>query len=545
MDSVWQRPSVIMLFLLLTIASTLPLILEMGHVTRFQDSRMYLWSIWWWRDSIVGRFSNPFHTSHICYPNELSLYFQNRASLMMTLAIPLTFIFSVEWSYNIIVLASFVLTGYGTYLLCRHVTGNEYASIVGGSLFAFSAIRFHWVDLGWVNNLSCQWIPFYVLYLLKSMKDGGRMNNLLAGVFLAFTAMTQLEHLVYVTLITAVVCAYSGVKAFRKTIPAFMVFLIVSSPVMIPTLMETFPPKYVNPLMEEVVSDSADALGLLIPAPDNPLFKKCVQGLYSRFKTTPYVRVSFAGYTTLALAGYCIMKRRGRDTYLWATVAGLFYLLSLGPVVHVLGVETAIPGAYNIFRLLPAVGAMRFVNRFTLITQMGLAILAAMGFARISEGMGSKRLIALTCIALAFGLLESSSPVDMMKGYGKMGAYTVMNEGSVLHIPYRSNDAMYVGVMHGRPLVNCFLPRKPIIYPEAGKIRALQPVLNRMQNPGRLRGYENAGGDMRVLEGYDVRYVTVEKSYYKNGTEDLKRLMDSMGATILGEDDDIMVFGLP
>jgi len=67
------------------------------------------------------------------------------------------------------------------------------------------------------------------------------------------------------------------------------------------------------------------------------------------------------------------MLRFGISFWLWFT--GLFTALSLGPFIHVAGVNTALPGPWTFLRYVPLVGMARAPSRFAIVAVLGLSIL--------------------------------------------------------------------------------------------------------------------------------------------------------------------------
>lgn len=57
-------------------------------------------------------------------------------------SIPLQFILDLHVAYRVLWLSSFVLSGYGMYLLVKYLTSDEIAAFISGSIFAFSLLSF-------------------------------------------------------------------------------------------------------------------------------------------------------------------------------------------------------------------------------------------------------------------------------------------------------------------------------------------------------------------------------------------------------------------
>lgn len=89
---------------------------------------------------------------------------------------------NIVLAYNVVLLATFVLSGLGTFLFVRELTGSARAAFVAGLFFAFFPYR--WNNLPHLHTLSSQWMPF-ALYGFRRYFDT-RSRLALAGGALAF-----------------------------------------------------------------------------------------------------------------------------------------------------------------------------------------------------------------------------------------------------------------------------------------------------------------------------------------------------------------------
>src|SRR5262249_3836757 len=130
-----------------------------------EDRDQNLWNLWWVRDALL-RGHNPFVTDMLYWPTPVSLYYHTLNIFNGLLAVPLLSVFSLTTTYNIIVLFSFVVAGYGAFLLVHYVCGNRWAALVGSVVFAYSA--YHIATMrSLLQLISLEWVPFFVLFLLK------------------------------------------------------------------------------------------------------------------------------------------------------------------------------------------------------------------------------------------------------------------------------------------------------------------------------------------------------------------------------------------
>ncbi len=103
------------------------------------DAGVYVWNLWVFRHEIVANHRLPFLTSEILAlgpPVPLALH--NYTTFANILAFPLIPLLGVLKTFNVLVLASGVMSGYAMYFYARVRTGDAVAAWMGGLLFGFS-----------------------------------------------------------------------------------------------------------------------------------------------------------------------------------------------------------------------------------------------------------------------------------------------------------------------------------------------------------------------------------------------------------------------
>jgi len=86
----------------------------------------------------------------------------------------------------------------------------------------------------------------------------------------------------------------------------------------------------------------------------------------------------------------------------------VFYvLLTLGPFVHVAGVNTLIPMPWSVLRYVPILGLVRSPGRFAVLATMCLVVLLAQALAHLGRRYPERRrqILLATCVLLAFELV--------------------------------------------------------------------------------------------------------------------------------------------
>lgn len=147
------------------------------------DPMLVAWVMGWVNDSVlalargdVTRFLALWDTP-IFHPQPLTLAYSEHMIAQALFVLPLQALTgNVILGYNAALLATFVLSGVGMFLLARELTGSASAAIVAGAVFAFTPYR---VDqLSHLHILSSQWMPF-ALYGLRRYFTTGRLRPLI------------------------------------------------------------------------------------------------------------------------------------------------------------------------------------------------------------------------------------------------------------------------------------------------------------------------------------------------------------------------------
>ncbi|NOK63915.1 MAG: hypothetical protein GFH23_1086764n1, partial [Chloroflexi bacterium AL-N1] len=122
-----------------------------------QDLWQNLWNLWWVSESWQRRI-NPFFTDVLFYPQGASLLFHPLNLTSGVLGLPLRALFGQIITYNLLVLLSFLLSGYVLFLLARQCGCSVVAALLGGLIYTASAFHFFHLRLGHLEQISMQWL---------------------------------------------------------------------------------------------------------------------------------------------------------------------------------------------------------------------------------------------------------------------------------------------------------------------------------------------------------------------------------------------------
>jgi hypothetical protein len=426
------------LYSLLTLIFTWPLAARLstrvpGEAAWAFDESTFLWNMWWLKYSLLTLQQTPLASTYIFFPLGIKLTTYTFNLFNAAFGLPLQLAFSLPLASNLTLLFSFVSSAYGMFLLSLYllrrpatadgrlptVTTSNYSSTVhnsqftthnyfpafaAGAVFAFSASRMMYTALGHYNFVTIQWFPFFVLFLLKTLRNSSRKAIILTGLFAAFCLYAELTYSVFLILITLILWIgeamnqrmariYSPFAIRHSLIRLFgigVVTFVLTAPLILSVLPDFLNPAYAEPGWGEGLKLSADLAGLVTLTPLHPLsgqdwlaeLRAVVEGT-GRFSD---VNTLFLGYGILALAllGYLVCRKEGR-VWLWSTL--IFALLSLGPLLTIYGqnrfnldgLEVTFPLPFALLHYLPLISANRVPNRFGIPLTLSLAVLV--GFA--------------------------------------------------------------------------------------------------------------------------------------------------------------------
>jgi hypothetical protein len=184
-------------YTVITLAATWPLAAGLGRDVAWDlgDSLLNMWVLAWDAEQLLailsGDFSRfaTFFDGNIFHPAPLTLAY---AEHLVPQAIQILPIYAITGNpilcYNLLFLSTFILSGFGTFLFVRELTGRPLAAFVAGLIFAFAPYRMP--QSSHLQVLSSQWMPF-ALYGFRryfASIEGGRSGlRALAGAAVSLT----------------------------------------------------------------------------------------------------------------------------------------------------------------------------------------------------------------------------------------------------------------------------------------------------------------------------------------------------------------------
>jgi hypothetical protein len=181
------------------------------------DAGVYVWNLWVFRHEIVEHHRLPFLTSEILalsQPVPLSLH--NYATFGNLIAFPLIPLLGVLTTFNLLVMASGVFSGYAMYWYARKRTGDAGAAWIGGLLFGFSPFMSARAAEHFSLTLAAP-LPLFGWLMYRMYAAPTRALACAAGATVAWAFLCDAYYAVYCLLIATFTASYSIFSVERQS----------------------------------------------------------------------------------------------------------------------------------------------------------------------------------------------------------------------------------------------------------------------------------------------------------------------------------------
>jgi len=316
--------------------------------------------------------------------------------------------------YNLVFLSGFVISGVGTALLVRMLTGSAGAGIIAGLVFAFLPYRIDHFPHLQLQQTQC--LPFALWAFHRLIANGRVRDGVLFGAFVAGQVLSCMYYGLFLFPYLVVVCgvllwsrrrraadAHAAPEVARRSVA----LPLVAAAVVVAVATVPLGIAYLNARKvvgergrQEVVDGSATLTSYLSPGEDNALYGKAFAGFIQP------ERQLFLGFAAMALAVVA----------LWPPVSTTRIAYAFGGLAA-FDVSLGFNGlSYRVFYdyVLPF-HALRVPARMGLFVGFSVAVLAGFGIARLTRRIASstRRRIAFAIAAVVMLIEYASRPLTL------------------------------------------------------------------------------------------------------------------------------------
>ncbi len=382
---------VLLIFGVLSLLLTYPLPLHLTNtVEDWQDALLNVWITAWEQHQLLA---DPLHLfdANIFYPYRRTLAYSELLLGNALLALPITVASgNPVLGYNLALLVSFILSGFGTYLLVLKLTRSPGAGAVAGIIFAFCSYRM--TNLAQVQLITTQWMPLALLSLLQLIRRPRPRHLITFVLFFCLQTISCFYYgfLLALAVVGLVIWLWGAHRATRTR--GTMLRLLISA-CSIAALLLPFALPYFQVhgelgferAMEDSEPFSASLRQYLLVPPGS-----VIHGRWLPSNDTPLpggypVDALFPGLVACALGLWGLLRSRDRIRWFFLLLLLAAVCFSFGPRLYTApgqpsGLDVALPYAW-LYTLVPGTDALRAPVRFDALAMLGLAVLAGYGAA--------------------------------------------------------------------------------------------------------------------------------------------------------------------
>ena len=579
---------VLLIYFVLSLIITFPLIFHFKDYVignQYTDVWQNLWSFSRIEKCLLER-ESPFFTIYRGYP--LGGKFYPVELFNALLSVPLQVIFNLTIAYNVSVICLMILGGYGAYCLVAYLTGNRIAGFVSGIIYGFSSCQISWLHNGTTQLLNIGWIPLFILYLLKSLKEKGYTKNLLlAAIFLFLSAFSSWSLGLFACMFMVLLFLYylffkrrtefNLINTFKMFL-VFLLFVLLISPFAYLVHDSILGTNDVNMIVEKSPDGSLMAIEEAEFSNLIDYFRLIPFGVKSQritrlLKITPfslssfYIHGVYIGYFVLFLTLLgCSSKEKRKQTGFWISAAIFFFILSLGPYLHLSGREPMMIAGHKIplpylvfFKFVPFFWLMTSPSRFMIMVFLCLSVVVGFGLSealrKLNRGYQHVMSVFISFLIVSEYLVFSPLPyplpinsTDVSSYYYKLakekGEFAII-EVPIKHWYFSKGKGSYAQSIHG----------KRVVYGISGTSRPL-PYITKTNSFAKYLAYlEDAlptavsfsdidlKHGLNGLKGYGFRYIIVHNNLLdKDSSEDVHQFLKKFLGKPNKYEDNIVVY---
>jgi hypothetical protein len=374
----------------LTVALLWPQVRQLGSVSDLGDPLFSIWRLAWVNHQLLRDPSSLFDANQF-HPERLTLTYSDAMIVPALMTAPL-FWFGIHpvMIYNLLLLASFALSGVSMFLLARALTGRVDAGLIAATLFALYPYRFeHYSHL---ELLMTMWMPLALWGLHRTLASGRVRDGLWTGLAFVLQSLSSLYYGCFLAVYMTVVggALWLGRGRPRQPVRALAAGALLAAVLIAPVAAQYIASRPMMGARDAGTIQFYSAVGsdYLQPNYRSRLYQRWSEGGIPERELFPRVM-------PVVLAGVA----------LWPP-------LSTARIAYTLAFVVAVDGSFgfngptftSLHALLPPFQGLRVPARFSVFAGLSLTILAAFGAMRVFERWPRRQtMLAATMLTLAVG----------------------------------------------------------------------------------------------------------------------------------------------
>lgn len=336
--------------------------------------------------------------TNIFYPEKNTLSFSDTLYGQTPITLPLQLLTNnIVLTENLYIFMTFPIAAVAMFFLSYFLTKHILASALSGLFFAFSYPRL--AQIGHMPMISSQWIPLFVLFLIKYVEDGSWKHLLWTFLFYLLSIASSIYFGIFLIPFALFAIVLELVRWIRnksmatvkKIVKSLLIFTIPMIVVLIIVLFPYIRLKAELPGIKRTLEDASRLSAQMVDyrtvlptswIASSNIFIKDVneRPLYPTFTLT-----------FLALLGIVVGWKAHKKYIAFLTMSGISaLLLSFGPYLDIVigkfeWFHVTMP-YYYLYPAIPILQSIRVPARLSIIVVLALSGLAAIGLSYILKG---------------------------------------------------------------------------------------------------------------------------------------------------------------
>ena len=383
------------------------------------DVYLIVWELAWGTHALLTRPWSAFFDANIFHPSKLSLAYSEHLLGLVPLYAPFYLATGNPLlATNLLVFVTYPLCALAAYALARRWLAPP-AAFVAAIVYAFHPLRFGTPPH--VYMLASQWLPLIVLFILRWLDRARTIDAVLLATAIALQGLSSFYFAYVVATLLGLVLPLVLWQRRHELDGLRLAGLAAAVAVgFVPVVLMARPYLELRTLGVIPTYDPADLPSMPGLKPSNASFLVGDYLLHSGPSLVAWLLAAAAIARAWRGGAEPETMTRRRLVAIGALLAAAAVFMALGPVLEVAGREFPSP-VLLLFRWVPGFASMRGLGRFLVLTQLGIALLAGVGFQSLADrlpgrGAGSAWAAALAVAVLSLALSAANRPeVDLAK----------------------------------------------------------------------------------------------------------------------------------
>lgn len=443
------------------------------------DGLQNLWNLWWFETAVAGG-ADPWRTTLLHHPHGTTLIGHTLSPFNAAAAIPLRAIAGPVAAFNTLVVSGFVGGGVAAFWLCRRFGAAYGPALLGGAAFTFCNYHFAHAE-GHLNLVSVQFLPLFLLAYHELLHRPRPWVAAAAAGVLCLVLMCDLYYAYYCVLAGAVMTLFRARAAGDLWLPlraehrtSAAVFVGLSTALCGPLAVGLAWSHLADPLQtgHSGRDFGCDLLAPLIPG-SHWRFADLTEPYWSRLRGNRHESSVHMGLALIALTAWAWRNRArladgpagAADLRMWFAAGAVFFVLALGPRLHVWGWRApfVLMPQWFLEQGIPILKIARTPVRMMLVVQLAAAVIGARALTVMLRGADARTwaVVAAGLSATAVEYLPAPLPTFPPEPPACIRALADLPGAAVLDLAGEGADPLFRQTVHGQPIAFGYISREP------------------------------------------------------------------------------------